>query len=193
MKILDRHPTVEMKFFRSLAPFNWPKDWVIKSGNAKATHLTLLHIIVCGVELGGLFLDQRPPFCEQGLTPVTHKMVIAQILVLVEEVVDLLKNCATPLLDATNWILSNFHPCLAKAHILKLGEVVSSTRCSFGDLTLLVLEQGCLVDGDWGGMGATLGSIMLRLGAHSEACCAQVLPSPLIISALVASMVLPPS
>jgi hypothetical protein len=87
-------------------------------------------------------------------------MVIAQILVLVEEVVDLLKNCATPLLDAINWILSNFHLCLAKARILKLGEVVSSTRRCFGELRLLVLEQGCLVDGDRGGMGATLGSIM---------------------------------
>jgi hypothetical protein len=113
-----------MKLFRSLATLNWPKDYVIKSATPRlVTHLTLLHIVVGGVELGGLLLDPSTPFCERDLTPVAHNRVIAQILVCMEEVVNLLNKCVTPMLEATNWILSNFHPCLAKAHILKLIEV----------------------------------------------------------------------
>jgi hypothetical protein len=41
--------------------------------------------------------------------------------------------------------------------------------CSFGDLRLLLLEQGRLVDEDRGGLGATLGGIMLRLGSTFRA------------------------
>jgi hypothetical protein len=102
-------------------------------GNAKAIHLTLFHLIVGGVELGSSFLDPRPPFRERGLTPVAHKRVITQKCVLVQVVVYLLPKCATPLLGTTNWILCNFHPCLAKAHVLKLGEVPGLTGHSFGN------------------------------------------------------------
>jgi hypothetical protein len=138
-------------------------------GNAKATHLTLLRLVLGGIELGGPLLDPRPPFRERGLTPIDHKWVISQILVFMEVVVDLPPKCVAPLLGATYWILSNFHSCLAKAHILKLGEVPGLMGRSFGDLRLLLLKQRCLVDGDSGGMGATLGGIMLLLGATFRA------------------------
>jgi hypothetical protein len=59
------------------------------------------------------------------------------------EDVYLLPKCATPLLGATDWILSKFHPCLAKTHIHSLGEIFGFMRHSFGgDLRLHVLEQG---------------------------------------------------
>jgi hypothetical protein len=45
----------------------------------------------------------------------------------VKVVVDLLPKCAAHLLSSTNWILSIFHPFLAKAHVLKLVEVRGPT------------------------------------------------------------------
>jgi hypothetical protein len=53
--------------------------------NTKAIQFMLLHLVVSSIELGGMFLDSRPPFCEQGLTPVAHKRVITQMLMLMEE------------------------------------------------------------------------------------------------------------
>jgi hypothetical protein len=60
--------------------------------NDKTTDFSLLYRAIEGAELGALPLDQLPPFCERGLTLITRKRVITQVLLLVQVVVNLPPN-----------------------------------------------------------------------------------------------------
>jgi hypothetical protein len=46
-----------------------------------ATMFPRLHRVIESVELGALLFNQRPPFYERCLTPITLKLVITQVLV----------------------------------------------------------------------------------------------------------------
>jgi hypothetical protein len=70
--------------------------------NTDTTHFSLLHLFICGIELGALLLDESPPFGYGGFAPVTLEWVITQVLVPMEVVKHTLPKYATLLLGTTS-------------------------------------------------------------------------------------------
>jgi hypothetical protein len=72
--ILERRPTVDqVEVLLLIGCIELAQRLGHQVSDAKATHLMLHHLLVSGVELGGLLLDPRPPFRERGLTPIAQK------------------------------------------------------------------------------------------------------------------------
>jgi hypothetical protein len=72
--------------------------------------------------------------------------MFTQVLVLMEVVENLLPKCNPLLLGGINWILSNFHPSLAKYHVLKVRVCSSSFVLSLDPANDFVCEQWLDVD-----------------------------------------------
>jgi hypothetical protein len=65
--ILERPPTVDqVEVLLLIGHLELAQRLGHQVDDAKTTRLMLLHLLVDGVELGGLLLDPRPPFRERG-------------------------------------------------------------------------------------------------------------------------------
>jgi hypothetical protein len=86
--IFDRHQTIDhVEALHLVGDLKVAQSSGHKVHNAKTTNFSLLYRAIEGTELGALPLE-LPPFCERGLTLITRKRVITQVLLLVHVVVN---------------------------------------------------------------------------------------------------------